>query len=106
MTEKFRELIRKYVPEKSVNYCVDTWVSNPFSFKVTRKRTSKIGDYRFNPKSGNHEITVNGNLNKYAFLMTFLHEVAHLIQQVKHQNNKPPHGRVWKTSPAPYLEQA
>ena len=96
MTEKFRELIRKYVPENSVNYCVDTWVSKPFSFKVTRQRTSKIGDYRFKQKTGNHEITVNGNLNIYAFLITFLHEVAHMVQQMKYGDNKPPHGVAWK----------
>jgi len=96
MTEKFRELIRKYVPEKSVNYCVDIWVSYPFSFKVTRQRTSKIGDYRYNQKTGNHEITVNGNLNIYAFLITFFHEVAHLLQYRKYQNNRPPHGIAWK----------
>lgn len=96
MTDKFRELIQKYVPEKSVNYCVDTWVSYPFSFKVTRQRTSKIGDYRYNQKTGNHEITVNGNLNIYSFLITFLHEVAHLVQYRKYQNNRPPHGIAWK----------
>lgn len=96
MTEKFREIIRKYVPENSVNYCVDTWVSFPFSFKVTRQRTSKIGDYRFNQKTGNHEITVNGNLNNYAFLITFLHEAAHLVQHMKYGSNKPPHGIAWK----------
>ncbi len=96
MIEKFRELIVKYVPEKSVDYCVDKWDENPFSFKVTRHRTSKIGDYRYNKKNRNHEITVNGNLNQYAFLITFLHEVAHLKQYLDHGNNHPPHGLEWK----------
>lgn len=96
MIQKFRELIRKYVPENSINYCVDKWDERPFSFKVTRQRTSKIGDYRYNKKTRNHEITVNGNLNRYAFLITFLHEVAHLKQYQEYGNNRPPHGIVWK----------
>jgi predicted SprT family Zn-dependent metalloprotease len=96
MIQKFRELIRKYVPEESVDYCVDKWDENPFSFKVTRQRTSKIGDYRYNKKTRNHEITVNGNLNPYAFLITYLHEVAHLKQYLDHGNNRPPHGLEWK----------
>jgi hypothetical protein len=96
MIDKFRELIQKYVPEESVNYCVEKWDEYPFSFKVTRLRTSKIGDYRYNKKARNHEITVNGNLNQYAFLITFLHEVAHLKQYLDHGNNRPPHGMDWK----------
>lgn len=96
MIQKFRELIQKYVPEDSANYCVRIWDEYPFSFKVTRQRTSKIGDYRYNKNSRNHEITVNGNLNRYAFLITFLHEVAHLKQYLAHGNNRPPHGMAWK----------
>ena len=96
MIQKFRELIQKYVPEESVDYCVQRWDEYPFSFKVTRQRTSKIGDYRYNKKTRNHEITVNGNLNQYAFLITYLHEVAHLKQYLNYGNNRPPHGIDWK----------
>ena len=96
MIQKFRELLGKYVPEESLDYCVNKWDEYPFSFKVTRQRTSKIGDYRYNKKTRNHEITVNGNLNQYAFLITFLHEVAHLRQYLAHGNNRPPHGLAWK----------
>ena len=94
--KKFRDLVGKYVPEGSVDYCVEKWDENPFSFKVTKQRTSKIGDYRYNKRTRNHEITVNGNLNQYAFLITFLHEVAHLKQYLIYGNNRPPHGLEWK----------
>ena len=56
-----------------------------------------MGDYRFNKSNGNHEISVNGNLNSYAFLITYLHEVAHLYHYKEYGNNRPPHGRIWKT---------
>ena len=96
MIERFQEIIRRYVPENALYYCINTWKKHPFSFKVTRKRRSKVGDYRFNRATGNHEITVNGNLNPYAFLITYLHEVAHLYHYKKYGNNQPPHGRIWK----------
>jgi hypothetical protein len=96
MIERFRGIISRYVPESAVEYCITIWQRNPFSFKVTRQRRSKVGDYRYNKKTGNHEITVNGNLNSYAFLITYLHEVAHLIQFHKHGHNRSPHGWIWK----------
>ena len=96
MIERFRKIIKRYVPENAIDYCVEIWKGNPFSFKVTRQRRSKIGDYRFNKTTGNHEITINGSLNRYAFLITFLHEVAHLLQYEKYGNNRPPHGWTWK----------
>ena len=34
--------------------------------------------------------------NKYAFLITYLHEVAHLTHFNKHKDNKSPHGTIWK----------
>jgi hypothetical protein len=39
---------------------------------------------------------VNSNLNPYSFLVTYIHEVAHL-QTFKQYGNKPePHGKEWK----------
>jgi len=96
MLRRFREIIQKYIPQEASVYCVHLWEKYPFSFKVSRQRTSKIGDYRFNPRTGNHEISVNGNLNPYAFLITYVHEVAHMMHYLKNGNNRPPHGKVWK----------
>jgi hypothetical protein len=96
MKEKFTSVIRKYVPERSVDYCVNLWDNYPFSFKVSKERRSKLGDYRFNKLRKQHIITVNGNLNPYGFLITYIHEVAHLVHFVLKGNNQPPHGTVWK----------
>lgn len=46
---------------------------------VARERKSILGDYRHRTPGKNHRISVNGNLNKYAFLITLLHELAHLL---------------------------
>src|SRR3954470_5626121 len=63
---------------------------------VARERKSILGDYRHRTPGKNHRISVNGNLNKYAFLITLLHELAHLLAFEKFGNRITPHGREWK----------
>lgn len=63
---------------------------------VARERKSILGDYRHRTHGKNHRISVNGNLNKYSFLITLLHELAHLLAFEKFGNRIDPHGREWK----------
>ena len=63
---------------------------------VARERKSILGDYRHRIHDKNHRISVNGNLNKYAFLITLLHELAHLLTFEKFGNRVMAHGREWK----------
>ena len=63
---------------------------------VARERKSILGDYRHRTHGQNHRISVNGNLNKYAFLITLLHELAHLLTFEKFGNRIAPHGKEWK----------
>ena len=44
----------------------------------------------------NHRISINGNLNKYAFLITLLHELAHLFTFELYGNKVYAHGKEWK----------
>jgi hypothetical protein len=76
-------------------YCFNLWHELSFDFIVSKKRDSKLGDFRFAPNKG-FQITVNHNLNPYAFLVTYLHEVAHLVTYQKHKNAVNPHGQEWK----------
>jgi Uncharacterized protein conserved in bacteria len=55
-----------------------------------------LGDYRNKHLLSNHRISVNGNLNKYSFLVTLLHELAHLLTYEKFGNRINPHGTQWK----------
>jgi hypothetical protein len=57
-----------------------------------------LGDYRHSSIDKNHRITVNGNLNKYEFLITLLHELAHLLTFEQFANRVEAHGREWKNS--------
>lgn len=63
---------------------------------ITRKRNSVLGDYRFPDKKSGHRITVNGDLNPYSFLLTLLHELAHLVAFTFYGNRIQPHGKEWK----------
>ncbi len=63
---------------------------------ITRERQSILGNYRNKVFDKNHRISVNGNLNKYSFLITLLHELAHLLAYEKYGNKILAHGKEWK----------
>ena len=44
--------------------------------------------------SGNMYITINDNLNKYSFLITLVHELAHAFVYVEFKNTVNPHERM------------
>ncbi len=72
---------------------------------VARERKSILGDYRHRTHHDNHRISVNGNLNNYSFLITLLHELAHLLTFEQFGNKVLAHGREWKTIYAKILAQ-
>ena len=78
-------------------------------FKISKSRATKLGDYRHPFKQAGHKISVNNNLNRYAFLVTTVHEFAHLLTWNDHKNKVKPHGGEWKHNfkrmMAPFLEQ-
>ncbi|MXV16961.1 SprT-like domain-containing protein [Hufsiella ginkgonis] len=67
-------------------------------FKVSRSRNSKYGDYRPPYQGKGHRISVNYNLNPYAFLVTTVHEFAHLHTWNEHKFKAKPHGTEWKSN--------
>lgn len=72
---------------------------------ITRERKSILGNYRNKIADKNHRITVNGSLNNYSFLITLLHELAHLIAYVKFEKKILPHGSEWKNEYSKILAQ-
>lgn len=90
------EILKKYLPEETVGLISEWIIEFDFKLKITKERKTRLGDYT-SPRSGlNHTITINYNLNKYAFLITLVHEVAHLVTFNEHKNNVNPHGAEWK----------
>jgi SprT protein len=94
--DKIAEVLRKYVPETAVDTCTNWILTKNIHLKLTRGRASKFGDYMPLKSGEGHRITVNHDLNKYSFLITFTHEVAHLETFSKFRNRVDPHGYEWK----------
>ena len=72
---------------------------------ITQHRKSILGDYRHRTHHRNHRISVNGNLNPFSFLITLLHELAHLLTFEQHGNKVLAHGKEWKTIYGQLLKQ-
>jgi hypothetical protein len=64
-------------------------------FRIVNERVTRHGDYRLLP-DGSHQITVNATSNPYRFLITLVHEIAHLVAFQKYGRRILPHGREWK----------
>jgi len=91
-----QNILQKYIPEASVNLVVGLLEKYPHHLKIVNKRQTKHGDFRLT-KDREYQITVNNSLNKYQFLLTLIHEIAHLVTHLKYKGVKP-HGIEWKIS--------
>ena len=103
--EEYKSILRRYLPLSAVDPIYDYIVANGIRFHIKRQRTSKLGDYRW-PQRGHdyHEISINGDLNPYLFLMVFLHEAAHLETHLKY-DAVAPHGHEWQANYARRINQ-
>jgi len=87
--------IENFVPTASIPLLSKYLVHWEVNLVVTRKRLTKHGDFRALPKGG-HQITVNEMPNPYRFLITTVHEIAHLITYKDFGVGIKPHGKEWK----------
>lgn len=94
-----------YLPPGSYHVVMQYLRHYKVHLTITRERRSVLGDYRFAVHGKNHRISVNGNLNSFAFLITLLHELAHLIAFEKYGNRIASHGREWKLVYGEMLQQ-
>ena len=92
-----KEVLYKYIPELAVEPVFELIRSNEVHLKVVNARVTRHGDYRRMP-DGRAQITVNGNLNPYRFLITLVHEIAHLRAYVEYGRRIKPHGIEWKST--------
>lgn len=89
--------LAEYIPEGTFEPVADYIIKYKVHLTVARERKTILGNYRNAYGDRNHRISVNGNLNKYSFLITLLHELAHLLTFDKFGNKVQAHGREWKT---------
>ena len=91
------DIFDTHLPAASTVYGRKLWEHYGFAFRVVRPRRTRLGDFRAFPQ-GQTFITVNADLNPYAFLITYVHEVAHAEVHRTQRRRAKPHGRAWQTA--------
>ncbi|PQJ74931.1 SprT-like domain-containing protein [Polaribacter gangjinensis] len=86
---------QNYIPIKAIPFVDFLVEKHSFALKIVNERATKHGDFRKLP-NGKFQITINNNLNKYQFLLTLVHEIAHHVTHEKFGRAQP-HGKEWKT---------
>ena len=97
--------LKTYLPEGSFDDVLYYLQHYKVHLTITRERKSVLGDYRNSFADKNHRISVNGNLNKYSFLITLLHELAHLFTYERFGHRVQAHGAEWKNEFSKILAQ-
>jgi SprT protein len=93
--DKLFSTLQQHLPAPAVEYCFNLWLKYKFVFKLRKARITKAGDFTF--KSGHTpRITVNSDLHPYSFLITYVHEVAHLEAHAFFGHRVEAHGDEWK----------
>ena len=103
-----RRILETHLPEISIGVIIDWLFDQKVQLRISNSRTSKFGDYR-PPRPGSvPRISVNHNLNKFAFLITLVHEMAHhmvlggiherhFVISFRKKNRPKPHGTEWQS---------
>ncbi len=92
---KVLSTLQQHVPELAVEYCFNLWLKYKFVFKLRKARITKVGDFTF--RTGQTpRITVNSDLHPFSFLITYIHEVAHLEAHSTFGHRVEAHGDQWK----------
>ena len=94
--KKYKEILEKYIPAASVAQIMEWLTSSNVQLNISKSRSTKLGDYRSPYQASYHKISVNHDLNKYQFLLTLVHELAHLKTFEKYKHRVKPHGNEWK----------
>lgn len=95
--EQPMQALASFLPDNSFEQVMAYLHHYKVHLTITKARSSVLGDYRNAYGEKHHRISVNGNLNKFSFLVTLLHELAHLLTFEKYKHNVAAHGREWKT---------
>lgn len=90
-------MLAKFLPANTAEEVIDYMHTYKIHLSIKKERRRILGDYRPAHNGKPHRISINGNLNAYHFLITFLHELAHLLTYLSHQGRVNPHGQEWKS---------
>jgi SprT protein len=90
--------LEQFLPPDTFGQVAPFFKTHTIHLTVTHERKSVLGDYRCpTPAIPQHRISINANLNPYSFLITLLHELAHMLTFIHFKHMAQPHGKEWKT---------
>lgn len=97
--EEFVSIIKRYLPEQAAEPVANWVFSKPVKIIIKNNRKTKLGDFRSKRyNETKHTVTINSGLNPYEFLITLIHEFAHLEVYEEYGRNVQPHGMEWKNA--------
>ena len=102
--DQFIQTLNRFAPEAFTAYLADLILAAKVTFKIVPGRSTKLGDFRVKSNDEKPTITVNGDLNSYSFLITSIHELAHLQAFREHGWRIQAHGMEWKQAYRQLLE--
>ncbi|OSZ77454.1 hypothetical protein CAP36_13805 [Chitinophagaceae bacterium IBVUCB2] len=88
--------LQEYLPPGTGDAVLNYLHQYKVHLTIAKERKSILGDYRHRTHHSNHRISVNGTLNHFSFLITLLHELAHLLTFEEYGNRVQAHGKEWK----------
>jgi hypothetical protein len=92
----FSEL-EQFLPANTYPQVIPYFKNHTIHLTLTEERKSILGDYRRPvPDQPFHRISINATLNPYSFLITLLHELAHMLVFIRYKDKVLPHGKEWK----------
>ena len=96
LKKKPLQALEKFIPSGTFDYVYSFLEHYHIKLSITKERKTKYGDYRPPQRGQTHRISVNGNLNQYHFLLTLIHEIAHLVAFDEYGFGIQTHGNEWK----------
>jgi hypothetical protein len=96
--------LERYLPKGSFEMVILLFRGRKLELVISKKRLTKLGDFRPGINGSPSRITINNNLNPYAFLITLIHELAHLIVRENAKGRIRPHGPEWKQAFAEIMQ--
>jgi SprT protein len=84
------------VPAPAIGMLGTLFFAYPCKFVLGRNRNSKFGDFKVIPGQELPEISVNRDLHPDLFLITLVHELAHVVVWYRHPKDVSAHGNEWK----------
>jgi SprT protein len=90
------DALQDFIPHAAFDQVTQLLSHGNLVVKIKAERKTRHGDYR-RLLNGEHQITINSNLNTYRFLITLIHEIAHFEAYETYGKMIKPHGLEWKS---------